>query len=88
MKHHKKKKKLQLFAAKLTEKLLNPCNAKEYYQSFIRQNDTKLVKESKIITEEPKTFGNSNIVDITLVIIEHSKKLINYRQIIQDYKTY
>ena len=36
----------------------DPSNAKEYYQSFIRKKSfiTKLVKESKIITQEPKTF--------------------------------
>ena len=30
-------------------------NAKEHYQSFIRKKPTKLVKQSEIITYQPKT---------------------------------
>ena len=40
-------KDLQLFATKLTEKILDLCNAKEHYQSFIRKKNTKLVKHQK-----------------------------------------
>ena len=45
-----RKKYLQLLATKLTEKIPNPHNFKEHYQSFIRKKNTKLVKQSKIIT--------------------------------------
>ena len=39
------KKDLFLFATKLIEKILDPRNAKEHYQSFIRRKNTKSVKE-------------------------------------------
>ena len=62
-----------LFANKLIEQIPDSFNAKEHYQSFIRKKNTKSVKQSKIITQKPKTFENPNIVDIKLVIIEHLK---------------
>ena len=49
---------------KLMKKIPDPCNAKEHYQSFIRNKNTKSVKQSEIITYQPKTFENPNIVDI------------------------
>ena len=45
----------------------DPCNAKEHYQSFIRKKNTKSVKQSKIITQQPKTFENPNTVYKKLV---------------------
>ena len=36
------------------EKIIDPCNAKEHYQSFRRNENTKPVKQSKIITKERK----------------------------------
>ena len=74
-KKKKKKKGLLLLATKLTVKLPDPRNAKEHYQSFIRKKNTKSVKQSKIITQHPKTFENPNIVDIKSVIIAHAKTL-------------
>ena len=62
-----------MFANKLIEQIPDSFNAKEHYQSFIRKKNTKSVKQSKIITQKPKTFENPNIVDIKLVIIEHLK---------------
>ena len=62
-----------MLATKLTGKIPDPCNAKEHYQLFIRTKNTKPVKQSKIITQQPKTFENPNIVDIKSVIIEHPK---------------
>ena len=59
-----KKKDLLLLAKKLIENIPDLCNAKEHYQSFIRNKNTKSVKQSKIITYQPKTFENPNIVDI------------------------
>ena len=51
----------------------NPRNTKEHYQWFLRKKSTKLVKQSKIITQQPRTFENPNIVDINSAIIEHLK---------------
>ena len=42
----------------------DPRKAKEYYQSFIRKKNTKLVKQQKRVTPQPKIFENLNIVDI------------------------
>ena len=66
-----------MLAPKSTEKVPDPHNAKEHYQPFIRKKNTKSVKKSKIITQQPKTFENPNTVDIKLVIIEHPKALHN-----------
>ena len=77
MKHLKKrytyKKDLLLLANKLIEKIPDPCNAKEHYQSFTRKKNTKSVKKSKIITYQPKIFENPNVVDIKYIITEHPK---------------
>ena len=55
----------------INKKIPTFCNAKEYYQSFIRKKHTKSVKQSEIITYQPKSFENPNIADIKLVIMEH-----------------
>ena len=60
-----------LLANKLIEKIPDPRNAKEHYQSFIRKKITKFVKRSEIVTYQPKTFENPNIVEIKSVIAEH-----------------
>ena len=51
----------------------DPRNPKEHYPSFIRKKNTKLVKQSEIITYQPKHFENPNVVDIKSVITEHPK---------------
>ena len=66
-------KGLLLLATKLIEKIVDPCNAKEHYQPFIRKKNTKSVKRLKIITQQPKTFESSNIVDIKSVFIEYTR---------------
>ena len=52
---------------------------KKFYQSYLKKKvNAKLSNQSKLITQQPKTFENSNIVDTKLVIIEHpetSRKL-------------
>ena len=53
---------------RLIEKMPDPLNAKEHYQSFIRNKNTKLVKQSEIITYQTKTFQNPNNVDINLLL--------------------
>ena len=68
-----KRKHFLLLATKLIEKILDPRNAKEHYQSFIRKKNTKLVKQLKLITYHPKTFETANIADIKSVITEHPK---------------
>ena len=64
----------QLFATKLTEKISDPCNAKEHYQPFIRKQNTKSVIQTMIITQQPKNVENPNIVDIKSPITEHPKR--------------
>ena len=73
-----KRKDLLLFAKTLIEKIPHPCNAKEHYQSFLRKKNSIPIKKSEVITYQPKTFENLNIVDIKSVIIEHPKTSINY----------
>ena len=70
---HQKEKDLQLFPTKLTEKIPNPRSVKEHYQSFIRKKSTKSIKQSKIITQQPKTFEKPNIADIKSVIFKIPK---------------
>ena len=70
---HLNRKGLLLLANKLIEKVPDPRNAKEHYESFLRKKDRKSVKQSKIITYQPKTFENPNIVDIKSVSTEHPK---------------
>ena len=59
-----KKKDLLLLANKLIEKISDLHNFKEHYRSFIRKNPAKSVKQLEIITYQPKTFENPNVVDI------------------------
>ena len=59
-----KKKGLLLFSNKSIEKTPGSRTAKEHYQSFIRKKNTKSVKQSEIITYQPKPFENPNIVPI------------------------
>ena len=70
---HLKKKDLLLLAKKLIEKIPDPHNAKENYHSLIRKRNRKSAKRSEVITCQPKTFENPNIVDIKSVITEHAK---------------
>ena len=59
-----------LLANTLIEKVLDPCNAREHYESFLRNKSRKSVKQSEIITYQPKIFDT---VDIKSVIAEHPK---------------
>ena len=61
-----KRKDLLLLANKLIEKLPDPRNAKEHYESFLRKKNRRKVKQSEIITYKPKTFDTVDIKsDIT-----------------------
>ena len=62
-----------LLANKLIRKIPDPRNAKEHYQLFIRKKNIKSLKQSKIISYQPNTFENQDIVDTKSVIIEHPK---------------
>ena len=74
-----KRKNFLLLGNKLIEKISDPREAEEHYQSFIRNKNTKSVKQSEIITNQPRTFENPNIVDIMKsVITEHKKLHLNY----------
>ena len=55
------------------KKTSDPPNAKEQYQSFIRKKNTNSVKQSEIITDQPKSFESLEIVDIKSAITEQSK---------------
>ena len=56
-----------MFAFKFIEKIIDPCNAKEHYKLFPRNENTKSVKQSKIINikgpkinKNKQTLLNSN----------------------------
>ena len=66
-----KKKRFVLACGQINRKILDPRNAKEHYQSFIRKKNTK----SETITYQPKTFEKPNIVDEKSVITEYPKRL-------------
>ena len=56
--------------------ILDPCNAKEHYLSFIIKKNRKSVKQSEIMSyPPPKKFEIPNIVDIKSFITKHSKTL-------------
>ena len=67
------KKTLSLLATKLIKKIADPSNAIEYYNSYLKRKNTKLIKRPKIITQQRKGIENPNIADIKSVIIEHPK---------------
>ena len=60
-----------MLANKLIENIPDPPDAKEHHWSFIRKKNRKSVKQSEIITYQPKNFQNLNTVDIKSVITEH-----------------
>ena len=51
-----KKERLLLIANKLIKNVPDLRNAKEHYESFLRKKTRKSVKQSEIITHQPKTF--------------------------------
>ena len=71
----KNKKDLLFLASKFTEKIPNSHNAKEHYQSFLWKKNRKSVKQSNVITYQPKTLENPNIVDIKSVTTERPETL-------------
>ena len=71
------KKDCLLVTYKLIEKVPNFRNAKEHYQPLIRKKSRKSVKQSKIITYQPKSYENLNNVDVKSVIV-NTWKLQNF----------
>ena len=67
----------------INRKIPYPCNAKEHYQSFLKKKNRKSVQKSEIITYQPKTFKNSNIIGIKTSYYRTYK---NFTYIIQGYK--
>ena len=55
------KKYSLLLANKLIEKVPDRHNVKEHYESFLRKKSRKSVRQSEIITYQPKIFENLNI---------------------------
>ena len=60
-----------LLATKLIEKIVDPGHAKELYNPYLKKKNTKLLKRSKIVTQQLKAIENSNAVGI-------QKLLLNY----------
>ena len=56
------KEDLFLIANKSIEKIHVTCNTKENYQLFIGKKSTKSVRQSKIITYQPKKFKNQKLL--------------------------
>ena len=71
MKHLTIKDLIKLIKRQFIKNIPNPRNAKEQYQSFIIKKNRKSVKQSKIITYQPKIFQNPSTVYIKSVITEH-----------------
>ena len=62
-----------LLASKLIERVPDPRNAKEHYELLLRKKNRKLVKQSEIITYQPKTFKNASIVDLFFIQAQKQK---------------
>ena len=62
-----------MLATRLIAKIDDPSYANEYFNSCFRKKITKLVKRSKLTTQQLKAIENPNIVDIKSVTIKHSK---------------
>ena len=59
---HLKRKDLLLLANKLIGKVPDGCNAKEHYQSFLRKQNRKSVKQSEIITYNQKLLKTQTVL--------------------------
>ena len=57
-----KKKRFVLACGQINRKILDPRNAKEHYQSFIRKKKTKSLQQSEITTYQPKIFENPTLL--------------------------
>ena len=69
------KKYFLLMASKLKGNIPDPCNAKEHYKSFMIKENRKSVKQAEIITYQPRTFQNPELVDIKSQLLQNIQKL-------------
>ena len=82
------KKRFIVACNQINRKILDPRNAKEHHQSFIRKKNTESVKQSKRITYQPKTYENPITVDIRSVITEHPKTSLKLSKTIRRMKKF
>ena len=68
--YYLKRKDLLLLSNKLIEKIADPRNAKQHYESFFRKKNMKSVKQSQTITYQSKAFA---FVDIKSFNTGHPK---------------
>ena len=66
---------LLLLATKLMKNKPVPSNPKKHYKSFTLKEKRKPVKQSQIITYQPRIFQNQNLVGIKSIITKHPKTL-------------
>ena len=73
-------KNLFWFLFELREKVPDPGNTKENYQSLMWKRNIKLeiYPKKKKNTKQPATYENRKIFDMKLVITEHPKLYMNY----------
>ena len=67
------KKRFAIACDQIDRKVVDPSNVEEYYNSYLKRENTKLVKRSKVITQQQKPLENPNIVDIKSIAKEHPK---------------
>ena len=67
------KKRFAIAGDQINRKIVDHSNAEEYYNSYLKRKNTKLVKRSKVITQQQKPLENPNIVDIKSIAKEHPK---------------
>ena len=60
---HLKKKNIFLLSNKLIENIPDPHDGKQQYQPFILMKNRKSVQQLEIISYQPRTFQNPEIVD-------------------------
>ena len=58
-----------MFTNKLIKNIPDPGSAKGHCESFIMKENRKSVNLSEIITYQPRTFQNQDIVDVKPIII-------------------
>ena len=70
---HWNKKIFVIACNEINKKVPATSNPKEHYKSLLKNKNKKLVKQSTIITQRPKTIENSNILDTKSFTMERPK---------------
>ena len=60
-----------MFTTKLAQKICDTSNTTEYYHCHFKKKIKKLLKQSKLITQQLKAIENSNKVGIKSFIMKH-----------------